>query len=385
MHFADWSKNITGNDDHFEQRKIESARGRKMGKNAIIKEEKDLNEEIEASGFYWLSEAVKKTGISCRDFVNQCEVMGLASLLSQKYDHGAGLVSTRSRRYVKSHFLNGKREQTLINTDLNDTDSRVAMASLIVRLDGAGAVVGGKIRRVGSMIAMSKKSCEKALNWLNDNSCQRVCNTVIDLLEKDGTHTRHGSMAAFSMKCPNSVDMVVSHRGRACILVHGRVVGLITRIEDLDGPVFIRRAGPGFPEDTYDNWVGTSSMRVKNVLESGFKSGDLYLKYVLKNQAETRWYKKMAATHFVPEISLVRPRYIHRSPLSLNLNGKLDTPLSVKGLKPNRSMWKHEVFRQLNFSDNMSRDLKISSAQTTLDKFIKFLNRVRGHNEDQED
>lgn len=364
-----------------------------MGKSAVVKEEKELIEEIEASGFYWLSEAVKKTGISCRDFVNQCEVMGLASLLSQRFDHGAGLVTSKTRRYVKSHFLNGKREQTLINTDLNDTKSKVALASLLTRLDGAGAMVDGKIVRVGSMIAMSKKSCEKALNWLKDNSCQRECHTVIDLLEKDGTHTRHGSMAAFSMKCPHSVDIVVSHRGRACILVHGRVVGLITRIEDLDGPVYIRPAGPGFPEDIYDNWVGTSSMRVKNVLESGSKSGDLYLKHVLISQAETRWYNKMAATHYVPKISLERPHYIRRSPLSRNLNGKMNHPdlkmrvssSSVKGLKQNRFMWKHEVLRQLNLSENISGDSKHSSAQTTLDKFIKILNRVRGHKEDQED
>ena len=39
MHFADWSKNITGNDDHFEQRKIHkiSQRERKWEKVHLSK------------------------------------------------------------------------------------------------------------------------------------------------------------------------------------------------------------------------------------------------------------------------------------------------------------------------------------------------------------
>ena len=286
-------------------------------------EEKTEIKEYESSDFFWESEEVKRTGISCKDWENMTEIAALCGLLARRFGHGAGLSGNNSSRKLKKYFL-GEPENDLINMGIDIPEVKVALADILVAEDGAGAVVNGKISHVGCWITMSKRACVKALKVLNNQPSseegKRKCYP-----KRKGSHTRHGSMTAYSVKCPHTIDFVISHRGRACILVKGKVVGQITSIGGLEGPVYIRPyGGRGFPVGDEEHLVTTNSAKIQGIIKKGFKSGDIYVEYVVKAQANLRWQKQLGMKYYISKLDQDKQKSIQEPNVS---------PVSMSGIK----------------------------------------------------
>ena len=359
--------------------------GFKMKKKNEKEVKKYIINELEASVFYENSEIYRKTRISLKDFLHACEVMGLASILAQRYHHGAGLSINRSVRSVNKYFL-GKKENDLLNMGVDLSAVKIALSDALIALDGAGAMVDGKIKNVGCMILVSKRTCEKALRRLNENPELDICGRDTAQIAMGGAHTRHGSMTAYSMKCPHSVNFVVSHKGRACILVKGRVIGQITRIEGIDGPVYIEPyPGVGFPCKDKSYLVKTSSTQLRKIVEKGFKSGDLFIEQLIKARADIAWNKNQGMLHYINKFSWERQRKISEYPVFEESNKSKWREVLRKLQQTNQerinsrgSDLKHEISssHDIRIKKNITKD-KSLTMQTHLDKFFKLIARFR--------
>lgn len=272
----------------------------KKGKK-IPKENERNTEEVESVRFYYACEEIQKTGITPEDFENACDIVAFASLFAQKFDHGAGLSVNTSARPVNKFYV-GDSEPDIIGMYTNERAVKIAISDLLVSLDGAGAIVNGRIDRAGGMIAMGAKNCGKAMKSMRGVKSNRRGKPIDH--DVDGTHTRHGSMTAYSMVNPHSVDFVVSHRGRAVILVKGKALAQISRIEGPDGPTFIQPYyGSGYPAGDDQIFVRTGSPRVLDMVQKGFNTGDVYMEYLVKARAEERWKKRLALTQYMSQIA----------------------------------------------------------------------------------
>ena len=361
--------------------------GFKTKRNNKKEVQTDKMNEIEASVFYENFGIYMKTRISLEDFANACEVMGLAGILAQKYNHGAGLSINRSLRSINRYFL-GKKKNDLLNMGVDLSAVKIALSDVLIALDGAGAIVDGKITNVGCMILVSKRACEKALRRLNENP-DPACSEETAQIAMGGAHTRHGTMTAYSMKCPHSVNYVVSHKGRACILIRGKVVGQITRIEGMDGPVYIEPyPGVGFPVKEKTHLVRTTSPQIRTIVEKGFKSGDIFIEQLIKAKADAAWKKKLGMVHFVNKVSGERQIKISEYPV---FKGPYDSKwrdVLMKLRQANRervnsrgSDLKHEILgtRDLCIKKNITK-LRAATTQTPLDRFFKLIERFRQYN-----
>ncbi len=345
----------------------------------------DIIDEMEAAVFYDFFEIHRKTRISLEDFMHACEIMGLASILAQRYHHGAGLSINRSARSVNKYFL-GKKENDLLNMGVDLSSVKIALSDVLIALDGAGAIVNGKITNVGCMILVSKRTCEKALRRLNENPDPGLFRKETYQLTAGGAHTRHGSMTAYSMKCPNSVNFVVSHKGRACILVKGKVIGQITRIESIDGPVYIEPySGNGFPGEEKTQLVKTFSPQLRTIVEKGFKSGDIFIEQLIKARADIAWDKKQGMLHYLNKFRWGRQRKISDYPVFIESDkGKWREVLrklqqtNTERINSSDSDLKHEIrsLREIKLRKNIMKDSR-KSTQTHLDKFFKIIGRFR--------
>ncbi|MDP6156669.1 MAG: hypothetical protein QF682_11150 [Candidatus Thermoplasmatota archaeon] len=345
----------------------------------------DKINELEAAVFYEYFEIYRKTRISLEDFVNVCDVMGLASILAKRFHHGAGVSINRSLRSVNKYFL-GKKENDLLNMGVDLSTVKIALSDVLIALDGAGAIVDGKITNVGCMILVSKRSCEKALRRLNENPDHDTCGKDTTQITMGGAHTRHGSMTAYSMKCPHSVNFVVSHKGRACILVKGKVIGQITRIEGIDGPVYIEPYfGVGFPGKGETHLVETSSPQIRTIAEKGFKSGDIFIEQLIKAKADIAWNKKRGMVHYVNKFSWDRQRKISDYPIFKESDKSKWREVLRKLQQTNQerinskgSDLKHEIRSspELRLRKIVTKDLS-GTTQTHLDRFFKLIARFR--------
>jgi len=340
---------------------------------------------MEVAVFYEYLDIFKKTRISLEDFVNGCEVIGFAGILAKRYGHGGGLSINRSGRLVNKYFL-GKKENDLLNMDINISAVKIALGDALIALDGAGAIVDGRITNVGCMILVSKRACEKALRRLNEKTDRRICLGDMAQITMGGAHTRHGSMMAYSMKCPHSVNFVVSHKGRACILMKGKVIGQITRIEGIDGPVYIKPyPGVGFPGNEKTHLVKTSSPQLRTIVEKGFKSGDIFVEQMIKAKADIAWSKTLGMLHYVDKFSRDGQRRISEYPVC---NEPYESKWREVLRKLQQSKWERINSRASDLKHEIlpSRDIRIKkifkkyksrTTQTPLDKFFNMIARFR--------
>ncbi len=339
-----------------------------------INEERTEIKEFEASDFFWESEEIKKTGINCKDWENMTAIAALSGLLAQRFGHGAGLSGSNSLRRVNKYFL-GEPENDLIGMGIDIPEVKVALSDIIVAEDGAGAVVNGKVSHVGCWITMSKRTCVRALKLLN-NPQNGVKEKKRHYPKRKGAHTRHGSMTAYSFKCPHSVDFVISKRGRACILVKGKVIGQITRIGGLEGPVYIKPYwGIGFPAGEEEHLVTTNSTKIRGIVSKGFKSGDIYIEYVVKAQANLAWQKKKGMMHYIAKFDQCKPKSTqdtNSSPATMN-GIKLAIQKMIMSQdeieEPPRHFKKHEIRGPIH-SYQEPKKIRIPKDQTRFEKFF---------------
>ncbi len=331
---------------------------KKNKKKEVSKENEQ--EEMEALRFYYVCEEIRRTGISPGDFVNACDIMAFASLFAQRFDHGAGLSVNTSEKPVRKYFV-GKTRKDIIGMCVNIRSVKISLGDLLVSLDGGGALVKGRVVRVGSMIAMGARNCEKAMKVLSNGEPDEARKRGGIDHDTDGTHTRHGSMTAYSMKNPHSVNFVASHKGRVTILVRGRVVAQISRIEGPDGPTFVvPYSGVGFPNRKSEILVRTGAARVRDIVSRGFHSGDAYGEYLLKAQAEEKWRKKLAVMEYVN-----------------NLTREARRDVMKPGVTSGKSVLTHQIKRPgANYAYLMERTrFLIDEKQTRLEEFLKKLKK----------
>lgn len=222
---------------------------------------------------------IRRNNIGYDLFLQTLVVAALTSYFAKRYGHGAIMALCSSNRPVRKFI--GKGIRHLPGTSLRGENMKIMLAAGLSAFDGGGCIVDGELVCLSKMMEAGGKYKKKAAKRLN---------------YKNGIHTRHISSAAFSLRYRNTLVFVTSSKGRCCIMMGGMVLGRISRLHSLNGPVYIQVCNTiCFPEKDRRRGAKVYSQVINQVENRYDRVRDMFNSYRAKVEREMRVEMKRQA------------------------------------------------------------------------------------------